>query len=236
MWRSTSTPPTTRPRRPTARGCARCSESSSSASRCAGSRRRSARPTAPAPAPVVERSLTARARPGRLADVAELPQGEVAIAARAPETPEGALFGDDPEWHFGVYAEDDGQLIFGTCPTPEELVGAVGTRPAIAHDAKSLGRVPEILAHDTEVAAYLLEPARRAYPFRELCEERGLAADVPDETGRDARLVEALTTWQREEIRGRGLMDLLQEVELPLVRLLREMELAGVKLDTRKLA
>ena len=45
------------------------------------------------------------------------------------------------------------------------------------------------LAHDTEVAAYLLEPARRAYPFRELCEERGFAADVEDRRrrGRTAR-------------------------------------------------
>ena len=43
------------------------------------------------------------------------------------------------------------------------------------------GWCPPGLAHDTEVAAYLLEPARRAYPFRELCEERGLATDIEDE-------------------------------------------------------
>jgi DNA polymerase-1 len=114
-------------------------------------------------------------------------------------------------------------------------VRSLGDRPVVAHNAKSLGLVPENLAHDTEVAAYLLEPARRAYPFRELCEERGLAADEDDEAGRDARLLEALAAWQREEIRGRGLMDLLQEVELPIVRILREMELVGVKLDTAHL-
>ena len=56
---------------------------------------------------------------------------------------------------------------------PRTWCEAVGTRPVLAHDAKSLGQVPATLAHDTEVAAYLLEPARRAYPFRELCEERG---------------------------------------------------------------
>ena len=112
----------------------------------------------------------------------------------------------------------------------------MGTRPVIAHDAKSLGVVPPTLAHDTEVAAYLLEPARRAYPFRELCEERGLAATVDDEVGADALLMSALAQWQREEIRGRGLTDLLQQVELPIVRLLRAMEQAGVKLDTERLA
>ena len=45
-----------------------------------------------------------------------------------------------------------------------------------------------------------------------------------------------LADWQREEIRGRGLTDLLTEVELPLVRILRAMELAGLKLDTERLA
>jgi DNA polymerase-1 len=95
--------------------------------------------------------------------------------------------------------------------------------------------VPANLAHDTEVAAYLLEPARRGYPFRELCEERGFAATVDDAIAADAILVHALTQWQREEIRGRGLTDLLNTVELPLVRVLRKMERAGLKLDTQGL-
>ena len=152
-----------------------------------------------------------------------------------PTTPEGALFGPDQEWGFGVYQDFAEQVMVGNCARPEDLVAAIGARPAVAHDAKSLGEVPSVLAHDTEVAAYLLEPARRAYPFRELCEERGLAARIDDETGADAVLVQALAAWQREEIRGRGLTDLLNEVELPIVRILRRMEQAGVKLDTRRL-
>ena len=190
---------------------------------------------AAAPAPEAERALTARVREGSVEDVARLPHTEVALAVRAPEAPEGALF-----------AADEGVAVrrlpgrrprcWPAEPTrPEELVAAIGSRPAVAHDAKSLGAVPATLAHDTEVAAYLLEPARRGYPFRELCEERGLAADVEDPAASDAVLVDALAAWQREEIRGRGLTDLLTEVELPLVRILREMEVAGVKLDTGRL-
>ncbi len=83
---------------------------------------------------------------------------------------------------------------------PEELVAALGSRPVVAHDAKSLGEVPAVLAHDTEVAAYLLEPARRAYPFRELCEERGLATSVEDPAAADAVLAHALAAWQRGQI------------------------------------
>ncbi len=190
---------------------------------------------AAAPAPVAERSLAARVRAASLRDVAALPQTELAVAVRAPEMPEGALFAVDEAWRFGVRADGASQVLVGTCPRPEELVSAIGARPVIAHDAKSLGEVPQTLAHDTEVAAYLLEPARRAYPFRELCEERGLAAHVDDELGADALLLHALATWQREEIRGRGLTDLLEEVELPTVRVLRKMEQAGVKIDTERL-
>jgi DNA polymerase-1 len=115
-------------------------------------------------------------------------------------------------------------------------VSALAERPVIAHDAKGLGDVPADLHHDTEIGAYLLEPARRAYPFRELTEERGLAAEVEDEAGADALLLSALAEWQLEEIRGRGLTDLLREVELPLVRVLRDMEKVGVKLETSRLA
>ena len=114
-------------------------------------------------------------------------------------------------------------------------MAAVGSRPVVAHDAKALGQVPQVLALDTEVAAYLLEPAARAYPLRELAEHRGLATSLEDGAAGDALLLEALAAWQREEIRGRGLTDLLQDVELPLVRVLRDMEQAGVKLDTERL-
>jgi DNA polymerase-1 len=190
---------------------------------------------AAAPAPVAEQAITASLRDNAtLDDVAKLPETELAIAVRAQPTPEDALFAPDPGWRFGVHADGSRQVLAGSVERPEDLVEAIKHRPAIAHDAKALGQIPANLAHDTEVAAYLLEPARRAYPFRELCEERGLAADVGDEVAADALLVEALSKWQRDEIRGRGLTWLLEQVELPLVRVLREMEMAGVKLDTTR--
>src|SRR5450755_489523 len=190
---------------------------------------------AAAPAPVAESALTARVREGTLTTVSALPKTEVAVAVRPPVMPEGALFAAEDEWRFGVWVADTGEVIVGGCARPEDLGEALGSRPVIAHDAKALGVVPEVLAHDTEVAAYLLEPARRAYPFRELCEERGFASDVEEEAVADALLVHALAQWQREELRGRGLTGLMDEVELPLVRILRDMEKAGLQLDTDRL-
>ncbi|HEY2650719.1 MAG TPA: DNA polymerase I [Solirubrobacteraceae bacterium] len=192
---------------------------------------------AAAPAPEVEEALSARVREVSLQEASQrLPQDEVAVAVSAPQVPEDALFAAESGHRFGLHPDGADYVLVGEAPGSEELVDEIGTRPVLTHDAKSLGRVPKTLAHDTEIGAYLLEPARRAYPFRELCEERGLAAAVDDEAGADALLVTALAAWQREEIRGRGLTDLMNEVELPLVRVLREMELAGVKLDTARLA
>jgi DNA polymerase-1 len=193
---------------------------------------------AAAPAPQAETSLTAAVREldsSKLNGALGAQTHEVAIAIKAPDTPEGVLFGDDPQWRFGAYVDAQQTVIAGTAQRPEELVEATDGHPVIAHDAKSLGEVPRNLAHDTEVAAYLLEPARRAYPFRELCEERGFATDLEDQAAADARLAYALAGWQREEIRGRGLTDLLSDVELPIVRILREMEQIGVRLDTERL-
>jgi DNA polymerase-1 len=189
---------------------------------------------AAAPAPEAERALAARVREARIEDVRSLPHSEVTIAVRAPRAPEDALFATDPEWRFGVCAGGR-EVLAGGVARPEDLVLALGTRPVVAHDAKSLGEVPAVLAHDTEVAAYLLEPARRAYPFRELCEERGFGTDIEPEAAADALLLIALAAWQREEIRGRGLSELLEEVELPIVRVLRNMEQAGSRLDTDRL-
>ncbi|HZE04883.1 MAG TPA: DNA polymerase I [Solirubrobacteraceae bacterium] len=191
---------------------------------------------AAAPAPAAEHSLGAKVRTGSLRDIARLPRSEVTVAVRPPVVPEGALFAENEnEWGFGIYSDEAKEVLIGSVPRPEDLVAALGDRPVIAHDAKSLGVVPENLVHDTEVAAYLLEPAARAYPFRELCEDRGFAADVEDPVGADAVLAHALAAWQREQIRSRGLTDLLNDVELPIVRILRGMETEGVKLDTEQI-
>jgi len=191
-----------------------------------------------APRPEAEQALRVRVRAGAApAEVASLApaDAEVALAARPPEKPEDALFGESEAWRFGAYAGGE-QALAGECAAPDEVAAVLGERPALAHDAKALGTVPERLAHDTLIAAYLLDPARRAYELAELCEERGIGADVEDPAAADAVLVHALTAAQRPQLEERGLTQLLHEVELPLVRVLREMEQAGLKLDKERLA
>ncbi len=209
-------------------------------------------PELAAPAPAAEVRLSARLRSGTPADIARLgsAESELSLVVRAAEPPEGELFADGPAWRFAVAvgggaAPGDAngsaagggvELLAGDCEGPEQVVAQCGERAVVAHDAKSLRVVPPGLAHDTLLGAFLLDPARRGYPFAELCEERGLASDVEDPEAADALLLAALADWQREQIVERGLDGVMRDIELPLVSVLREMELRGVRLDLERLA
>jgi DNA polymerase-1 len=169
-----------------------------------------------------------------LSRLAEIDAGEVAVAACPPEVPEGALFGDPGPWRFGVAT--GAAVLVGDCGGPAELVAVLGNRAVIAHDAKALGTVPAALSFDTLVAAYLLDPARRGYPLRELCEDRGIDPGLAERAAWDAAAVAALAAVQRLELEQRDLQGLFTDVELPLVRVLRAMEEVGIALDLACLA
>jgi DNA polymerase I len=186
------------------------------------------------PRPEAADARTVPVKPATAADVAKLPGDELYLVAVAPEAPEGELIPHEQRWRFGAYAGGDHALA-GEVDDPADVVRAAGDRPVVAHEAKALGEVPPNLVFDTELAAYLLDPARRGFPLDELCEERGLAVDAEDENAARAVLIHDLAAQQRGQLHDRGLTDLLTGIELPLVHVLRETEKAGIKLDTRRL-
>jgi DNA polymerase I len=199
-----------------------------------------------------EVKLTAHVQHGTVADIAKLVSAsdvahEFCVVAHQSEAPEGELFAEGSPWRFAVYAQQSsntespgdrarrGIALVGDCAGPEEVVAACAGNAVVAHDAKALGLVPPGLVHDTLLGAYLLEPARRGYPFDELCEERGFVADVEDSVAAQALLLGALATWQRTQIAERELQAVMGDIELPLVSVLREMELLGVRLNVERL-
>jgi DNA polymerase-1 len=208
-----------------------------------------------APAPAAEVTLGGRVRNGSPADIARLGDAgsELCVIARAVDAPEGALFAEGAPWRFAVAIAAGGdrspsgeerskngrsrpiEVLAGDCAGPEEIVAACAERAVIAHDAKSLGLVAPRLSHDTLLGAYLLDPARRGYPLQELYEERGLASDLEDRLAADAVMLGALADWQRAQIAELGLEQVMREIELPLVAVLREMELLGVRMNVPRL-
>jgi DNA polymerase I len=197
-------------------------------------------PEVAAPAPAADVKLGGRVREGAVAGVAGLGGAEVelALVTRRTEVPEGELFAEGPPWRFAAAVAKgmSAEVLVGECGSSEDAAAAVGKRPVLVHDAKALGLVPPGLSHDTLLGAFLLEPARRAFPFGELCEERGLASDLEDALAADAVLLRALAEWQRAQLSERRLQRVMGEIELPLVPVLREMELLGVRLDLERLA
>ena len=171
---------------------------------------------------------------GSVEQAASLGSGALAVATVVPETPEDALFADETNTLFAVTADGE-SVLFGDVADPAELIAAFSDRDIQAHDAKSLGDVPDRLVHDTMIAAHLLDPARRGYPLAEVAAEAAIEVSAEQQVAADAVRIHALTEIQRERLKEDGMLDLFTDVELPAVAVLRSMERAGVLLDTDKL-
>jgi DNA polymerase-1 len=198
------------------------------------------------PGRMVEETIEVEAQEGAPADLAE---GPISLAIAG-----------------GRWAASDGErVVAGDAADLAALASDLHGRPIVAHDAKSLGGTggkgllaaarPEglDLAHDTMVAAYLIDPARRTYDLHELAADAGLAAapagaeegqlslaaeegEAAGDPAVDARLAAELAERQRERLGEFGVERLLNEVEMPLIEVLAEMERIGLGLDTERLA
>jgi len=138
---------------------------------------------------------------------------------------------------FAAHAGGD-RVLVGEAESLAAVSLAWGQRPVVAHDWKATASAEEPgplppLEHDTMVAAYLIDPARRTYPLAELTEDAGIVARVTGADGLAERAVatRALAERQREILEEQGLMGLFEEIELPLVEVLLAMERTGMKVD-----
>ena len=123
---------------------------------------------------------------------------------------------------------------------PEEIRRALGSAEILTHDAKAqrLGHVRD----DTLIAAYLVDPGRAGYELDDLAREHGLEL-VPEpateeETAALVRRAEAarrLAPQLRARLREWGMERLYDEIELPLMAVLADMEDAGIRIDTYRM-
>ena len=193
-------------------------------------------------------------------EIGDLGAGEISFAITLdPDRGSG-----DGSGRWGGY--DGERLIGGELPDPATLVATLSAHPLVAHDVKSIGGhsprglLADLasgtldLAHDTMIAAYLIDPARRTYELDELAADEGISLrrgdpgpddgqlsldgedEQPDDPAESARLAWELTARQRVKLADLGLERVMSEVEMPLVEVLAGMEREGVKLDTDKLA
>lgn len=178
--------------------------------------------------------------------------GTIAVRQDAPESLAMSLagMGDVSVGLSGdalaVVAGDGPARVVALAPGADPAIApVVGAAPWAAHDAKAVlrrGRLHAPLpAHDTMIAAYLLEPRRRNYLLDELAAEAGVAVSAtgPDEhssaAAAAAAAVRGLRPLQEARMADEGLVPLFHEIELPLVGVLVAMENVGVAVDVRRL-
>ena len=198
------------------------------------------------PGRAVEETIEVEAAEGSVTD---LPAGPTALSLAAGR--------------FG--ATDGAGVVAGDAPDTAAFAAELAGRPLVAHDFKSLGGGGRTgllavagmgsldLVHDTMIAAYLIDPARRAYELNELAADAGLAAapaaaddgqlslegeegDVAGDPAVDARLAWELAERQRPRLEEFGVERVMNEIEMPLIEVLASMERIGLKLDVARLA
>ena len=114
----------------------------------------------------------------------------------------------------------------------------------LCHDYKALLRAaPSLIdcSHDTMVAAYLLKPTAKTYKIEQLAVSAGVRLHVSAERpGEQALATHAaqvfrLAALQRQQLEAEQQLSLFTEVEMPLLRVLSEMERTGIRVDLARL-
>src|SRR5581483_694451 len=130
----------------------------------------------------------------------------------------------------------NGEVVVTAIPSDRLLRGL---ERLVVHDAKPL-RIPA--RDDTLLAAYLIEPGRASYELDDLAAEYGvgvrLVPEADEETAglvRRAALPPRLISQMRARLLERGNLELYETIELPLTRVLADMEDAGVRIDTYRM-
>ena len=106
-------------------------------------------------------------------------------------------------------------------------------RPLRVHDAKKLFHICDAdICFDSMLAAYLLNPSASGYDIERLIQEYGVR--TPEMDSKPAQMCAALSMLcdkLESEIDKNGQSKLLTEIEIPLSRVLADMELAGFLVD-----
>ncbi len=88
---------------------------------------------------------------------------------------------------------------------------------------------------DTMIGAYLLNPGKRDYGLEKIVFEHLGAEKDGDSAGARAAEILALSGVLIKNLEAKNTMSLAKDIELPLVKILADMEMKGVKVDTERL-
>ena len=138
-----------------------------------------------------------------------------------------------------VYTSRDADLFDDILKNPELKKYTRGSKALFAYADKK-GFEAAAIEFDTELAAYLLNPSEKDYSDEHLCMIYDVALPVTDDE--DKKQYRALAVYDKlcekleNEIKANEQQKLLEEIEIPLAKVLAKMENVGFAVDRQGIA
>ena len=138
-----------------------------------------------------------------------------------------------------VYTSRDADLFDDILKNPELKKYTRGSKALFAYADKK-GFEAAAIEFDTELAAYLLNPSEKDYSDEHLCMIYDVALPVTDDENK--KQYRALAVYDRlcdkleNEIKANEQQKLLEEIEIPLAKVLAKMENVGFAVDRQGIA
>lgn len=135
----------------------------------------------------------------------------------------------------------DGNTVYTLSPEEAFPLLSDAEKTVFGHDSKKTavrmikaGYAPMHVGFDTEIAAYLLDPARGRYPMEEVLSQ--YLGKTPKDAAAACALLPGLCTALEAELQKRDQASLYYDLELPTALVLAEMECEGVNADGTQLS
>ena len=130
----------------------------------------------------------------------------------------------------GIPFRLEGQALTDLLDSPDAHLWVFDAKP-LYHLALAAGGVGRAIEFDGKLAAYLLNPAASKYELGALAAEYGVAPAFTCPDAPDAGLLAGLLPLLDAKLAELGMDKLLREIELPLARVLADMERTGMLVD-----
>ena len=154
--------------------------------------------------------------------------GQYFVAQVPTKDGDGAWYAVQNQPEPAVYCLDDATLT--ALLDSESEVWAFDAKP-LYRRALTAGGVGKAIRFDGKLAAYLLNPSASKYEVSSLAAEYGIASAFICAEFADAGVLPALLETLRGKLEEQGMAKLHDEMELPLARVLADMERIGFAVD-----
>ncbi|MFA6522041.1 MAG: DNA polymerase I [Patescibacteria group bacterium] len=180
---------------------------------------------------------SAKSTSAKAMNLSEFTNNEVFLAVRGSGN---TLFGENLE-SIAVY---DGKKVFSISNPKEKEIASIlsflnSATLVVGHDLKTamhfIGKI-EAPLFDTMVAAYLLSPGTRVFDLETVLREQMKSEKSVESAEAEVAILLELSEILKKNLKKEEMWKLSEEIEMPLIAILFEMEQNGIQVDEYRLA